>query len=101
MAALLPLAGEDLAQIPSPCRPVQESMKGTNNMRSGTLLVLGLMVAGWAWADDIPDLHKTPGSVSRGFIQDKDLLHKMGQGRAARDSNHEETGFRSLRIYRQ
>lgn len=48
-------------------------------MRSGTLLVLGLMVAGWAWADDIPDLHKTPGSYRAGLSKAKICSIKWGK----------------------
>lgn len=48
-------------------------------MRSMALLVLGLMVAGWAWADDIPDRHKTPGSYRAGLSKAKICSIKWGK----------------------
>lgn len=52
-------------------------------MRKAALLVLGLMVAGWSWADDIPNLNITPGSSRAGLSKSKICSIKWG-----RDERH-------------
>lgn len=48
-------------------------------MRRTALLVVGLMVVGWAWADDIPDLYKTPSSYRAGLSKAKICSIKWGK----------------------
>lgn len=48
-------------------------------MQRAALLLLGLIVAGLAWADDIPNLQITPGAVRAGLSKQKICTIKWGQ----------------------
>jgi len=48
-------------------------------MRRTAILVLGLMVAGWTWADDTPNLQITPGSFRAGLSKAKICSIKWGK----------------------
>lgn len=48
-------------------------------MRRAALLILGLICVSVAWADDIPNLHITPGSVRAGLSQSKICTIKWGK----------------------
>lgn len=48
-------------------------------MRRAALLVLGLMIASWTWADDTPNLHITPGSSRAGLSKAKICSIKWGK----------------------
>lgn len=48
-------------------------------MRRAAILILGLMVGGWTWADDTPDLHITPGSYRVGLSKAKICSIKWGK----------------------
>jgi len=48
-------------------------------MRRAALLILGLICASLAWADDIPNLHITPGSVRAGLSKTKICTIKWGK----------------------
>jgi hypothetical protein len=48
-------------------------------MRRAALLVMGLMVSGWTWADDTPNLQITPGSSRAGLSKAKICSIKWGK----------------------
>ena len=49
------------------------------HMRRGTALIVGLLFAGLACADDVPDPQKTPGAFRAGLTTEKICATKWGK----------------------